>query len=886
MRVPSRSWVLRPGVAALLALGLLLALSQLPASGASAAPAAAPIVPPKLIKYVAAEYPKALFEKGLRGAVVVELHIGVDGTVLKAKVFESAGPDFDAAALKAATQLQFSPATRAGKAMAVAIRFRYSFKPELRVDRRGRARSMSRYERRGPVRSPPGFSSLTGILLERGTGRPVPGALVLLPKLNMETLSEADGTFRFGLLPPGRHGLYMPGTDHKALRRKVTIKANQTTTLKLRPERRSYLIYRATAVAPPQPGEMARRSLSAEEIQKIPGVYGDAYKVVQNLPGVARVGGGLLVVRGSAPQDTQMFMEGVRVPLFYHFGGLYSIINTDLLEGVDFMPGGYPLRYGRGNGGVLVSRLALPKADARWSGYVESNVFHTGVLLKGPLTDDTHLAIAGRRSYVDLILDAVVPEGVLPFSQAPRYYDWQVKLDHRFDSRTNATLFFFGSNDSVAALVDQPPAAFPDAHGDLETASNFYTLMGLLRHQGKGWKTQTTLGTLFASANLGLGEAFRFDVSGTEVTVRQDVTVGEGPVQLRGGLDFYWTPFEVEALLPQFSATGERGTGTGNPPVDAERIFLSMSGSQLMPGLWLDTVFKLRDDLEVVPGFRVDLFRDLGNGETISPRINARYDWSKALTLKGALGTTSQQAQPPQLMAPPVGNPALVAQRSMELAGGLEYRFTDYLDVDLQGFYKRQWDLIVTHQLTDTLGPLAPVPYNNDGTGAIVGMELLVRHKLANNFFGWIAYTLQQAERVDHPGYPSRPFGWDQTHILTALGSYKLPYNMEVGLRWRLTSGNPYTPLSTVIWNESTDSYTRVRSTEINSKRVPPFHQLDLRFDKKWVFDSWMLNAYLDVQNVYNHMSPTGIRYNFDASQQEYFTGLPIIPSFGLKAEF
>jgi len=867
----------RGALATLLVVGLGVAPTLL------AAPKPPPIVPPKLVTYVKAAYPKALFERGLRGTVVVELHLGLDGKVRKAKVFQSAGPDFDAAAVAAAQKLVFTPATQGGKAIAVAIRFRYVFKPEVAAKRRGRAGGMSRYQRRGPVMAPAGFASLAGTLLERGTGRPIQGALLVLPKLNKEAVSESDGTFRFGILPAGKHRLYVPGADHKPLRRRVTIKNGRTTKLTLRAERRSYLVYRATAVAPPQPGEMARRSLAAEEIQKIPGVYGDSFKVVQNLPGVARVGGGLLVVRGSAPQDTQMFMEGVRIPLFYHFGGLYSVVNTDLLAGVDFMPGGYPLRYGRGLGGVLSSRLALPRSDARWRGYVESNVFHTGAFVQGPITDDTHLTLAGRRSYVDLILDAVVPEGVLPFSQAPRYYDWQIKLDHRFGKRTSGTLFVLGSNDTVAALVDQPPAAFPDAHGDLETASNFVTGIALLRHQGKGWKARTTLGTMVATANLALGEAFRFDLIGTEVTVRQDVTLGEGPVQLRAGLDFYWTPFEVEALLPQFSATGERGRGSGNPPTDSERVFLTMEGSQLLPAMWLDTVFKLRDDLEVVPGVRVDLFRDLGNGETITPRINSRFDWSKELTLKAAVGTTSQQAQPPQLMAPPVGNPALVPQRSLEIAGGFEYRFTDYLDLDLQGFYKRLWDVIVTDS---SPAALASVPYNNDGTGRIIGMEFLLRHKLANNFFGWIAYTLQRAERVDHPGDPARLFGWDQTHILTALGSYKLPWNMEVGMRWRLTSGNPYTPLSTAVWNEQTDSYTRVRSTAINSKRMPPFHQLDFRFDKKWVFDTWMLDAYLDVQNIYNYMSPTGIRYNFDATQQEYFTGLPIIPSLGLKAEF
>lgn len=887
MRLPSTATRCAPNaaprgrIAALSVWAVVLLALTSPRAALTQAADTGKLVPPKIVTYAPAAYPKALFDKQLRGQVVLQLEIGTDGAVRKATVVESAGPDFDAAALEAGQKLVFTPAMMGDKPVPVALRFRYRFQPEVAAVRRARAPSMSRYDRRGPENVPPGFSSLTGVLIERGTGRPIEGTLVLLPKLGQEAITERDGSFRFGALPAGKHQLYIPGATHKALRQQVIIADGKTTTAELRAERKSYVIYRATAEAPPQPGEMARRSLSVEEIQKIPGVYGDAFKVVQNMPGVARNLGGLLVVRGSAPQDTQMFMEGVKIPLFYHFGGLYSIFNTDILEGVDFMPGGYPLRYGRGMGGVLASRLALPKADARWNGYVESNVFHTGFLVRGPITEDTHIAVAGRRSYVDLILDAVVPEGALPFSQAPRYWDFQLKLDHRFSNRTSMTLFAFGSDDSVAALVDTPPAAFPDAHGDLETTSNFTSIIGVLRHDGQDWTSRTTLGLLVSTANFALGSAFRFDAMSEEVTVREDLTFGSGPLQLRTGFDFYWTPFQVEALLPSVAATGERGTSGGNPP-GRERVFLTLDGSQVMPGVWVDAVFRLRDDLEVVPGVRLDLFRDLANGQTVTPRLNARYAWNKAVTLKGAVGTTSQVGLPPQLMDPPVGNPNLVPQQALEVALGSEYRHSEVVDFDVQVFYKRIWDLVVT----ETAGPFTAVPYSSDGTGRIYGLELLARHKLASNFFGWIAYTLQRAERVDHPGEPARLFGWDQTHILTALGSYKLPDNWEVGARWRLTSGNPYTPLATTVWNEQTDSYTRVPSTDKNSARVPPFHQLDVRVDKKWIFDSWMFSAYLDVQNVYNRYNPSSVNYNFDASEQAWFVGLPIIPSIGVKGEF
>ncbi|HAN31729.1 MAG TPA: hypothetical protein DCQ06_09055, partial [Myxococcales bacterium] len=643
----------------------------------------------------------------------------------------------------------------------------------------------------------------------------------------------------------------------------------------LRPERKSYTVYRATAEAPPEPGEMARRSLSVEEIQKIPGVNGDSFKVVQNLPGVGRPpgGAGLIVVRGSAPGDTKVYVEGVEIPSLFHFAGIYSIFNTDILEGIDFQPGGYRVRYGRGTGGVLGARLALPRKAERWTGYVESNVFHTGLLVKGPIGEDTSLAFAMRRSYIDLILGAVLPDGVLPLSVAPRYYDGQVKLDHRFSRRLSLTVFGFGSSDTLAGLLDEPPAAFPAARGNFETATAFWGVLGVLRYQGKDWTSRTTVGNVLSSLNFGFGNLFRFDLTSNRVTLRQDFTFGTGPVQLRAGMDWVWNPFTIEVLAPQLSTNGS------NQPSNI--VFTQQTGSEYQPAVWVDAVFKPLKGLEIVPGIRLDFYRKLADTQTFTPRINLRWQANQWLTVKGATGTNSQQPSPQQLAKAPVGNAALTAQRSWESAIGVEYRFNDYLDIDLQAFYKRLWDVP-----TRTEGLFPAVPFLNSGTGRIVGLELLVRHKLANNFFGWISYTLQSARRQDSPGAEDLPFSFDQTHILAILGSYKLPYNMEIGLRWRYVTGNPQTRVGASVWNEQVDNYTQVPSTCEFCERLPSFHQLDIRFDKKFVFDRFLLGVYLDLQNAYNRANPESIQYNFDATQSSYTSGLPLIPSFGIRGEF
>lgn len=860
--------------------GVLLLAATLAAAG--------PVQPPQMQRYVAPEYPASMLARGLRGAVVLQFVVEVDGSVGKVEVIESAGPEFDAAAISAAKLLRFTPATVDGKPTRVAIRFRYAFAPEMRIDRRGRARGLGRYDRRGNERVPSGFSSLGGRLIERGTRKPVAGALVTLPDLaerlggGAEAVSEGDGSFRFGALPDGSHRVVVEPADHRRATARVTVKDGKTTTLELLLTRRSYLVYRATAEAPPEPGEVSRRSLGVEEIQKIPGVYGDSFKVVQNLPGVARQAAGIPVVRGSAPQDTAVFVEGVRIQLLYHFGGLYSILNTDLLEGIDFTPGGNPVRYGRAMGGVLAARLALPRDDERWGGTLETNVFHTGILIRGPLGENTRLAFAARRSYIDTLLPTALEiagaADALPFTQLPRYWDYQLKLDHRFSDRTNATLFVFGTDDQVVGTLDRPPAAFPDARGNLQARSAFHSLVGVLRHQGRGLQSRTTLGVVNPIVDSSLGTAFKLTGEALELTFRQAFTFFEGPVQLRAGVDFFYRPFSVDVVGPFVAFTGERGTSGGNPP-SGPSLGLRLEGAEVQPAAWVDAVYRF-GKLELVPGVRFDLFRGLGGGQSATPRLNARYAVSETLTFKLATGTTSQPAQPPQLLDG-FGTPELDLQKSWEIAGGVETWLSDAVSVDAQLFHKRQWDLVVTNN------QIIPDPiYRNSGAGRIVGLELLVRHKPVGRFFGWLAYTVQRAERQDRPGEAWRLFGWDQTHILTALGTWKLPWDLEFGFRFRLTSGNPVTPLSTAVYNEKTDSYTRIRSENLFTERLPAFAQLDLRIDRRFAFDRFLLDLYIDVQNVTNRENPEFTQYNFDATQKRYGTGLPIIPSFGLRATF
>jgi outer membrane receptor for monomeric catechols len=175
--------------------------------------------------------------------------------------------------------------------------------------------------------------------------------------------------------------------------------------------------------------------------------------------------------------------------------------------------------------------------------------------------------------------------------------------------------------------------------------------------------------------------------------------------------------------------------------------------------------------------------------------------------------------------------------------------------------------------------------YDNKGSGRVIGLELVARHEFTNKFSGWLAYTLSRSTRHDSMATEDRLFDYDQTHILAVLGSYLLPRNWQVGGRFRLVSGNPITPVTGAVFNASNDRYDPTYG-KVNSDRLPLFHQLDLRVDKRWIYQQWILNLYLDIQNVYNHANVENYDYNFNYRKSNPQQGLPILTILGVKAEF
>jgi hypothetical protein len=171
-------------------------------------------------------------------------------------------------------------------------------------------------------------------------------------------------------------------------------------------------------------------------------------RVVQNLPGAARApfGLGMLIIRGTGPNDSGSYLDGMEVPILFHFGGLVSVFNSSILDRVDYFPGGYSVRLGRKLGGAveLTTKNEIPD---HFTGYAEADLLNSTLFVQGPIRKKLGYSVSLRRSYIDYLANPFLEKTQGILMQFPRYWDAQFKLDYKPTFRDSFQLMLFASDD-------------------------------------------------------------------------------------------------------------------------------------------------------------------------------------------------------------------------------------------------------------------------------------------------------------------------------------------------------------------------------------------------------------------------------------------------------
>ena len=304
-----------------------------------------------------------------------------------------------------------------------------------------------------PAPAPPPIpASLEGEVRNAADGTPFEDAMILVDG-ERAAQTDAQGRFQVRDLAPGRHLISVigpQGQDEHAeielgpgvsLKRSFRLSAGQVESIRL------------TQTAERPRREAGEVTLSQQEVAAVPGTFGDPVRVIENLPGTSRAPGGFggaLIVRGANPADSAVMMDGVQIPLLYHFGGLTSVVNSEFLSEVTFLPGGFGAQYGRATAGVAEVQSAPLTCD-RVRASASVDVLDAELFGCVPV-GRWRVAAAARRSYIDTflpaLLEAAAKEGESPVVVSPTYFDYQLKAETT-RARQRFEIFAFGSRDGL-----------------------------------------------------------------------------------------------------------------------------------------------------------------------------------------------------------------------------------------------------------------------------------------------------------------------------------------------------------------------------------------------------------------------------------------------------
>lgn len=260
---------------------------------------------------------------------------------------------------------------------------------------------------------------------------------------------------------------------------------------------------------------------------------------------------------------------------------------------------------------------------------------------------------------------------------------------------------------------------------------------------------------------------------------------------------------------------------------------------------------------------------------TLDPRLSAQLRVGDRLAYTASAGLYHQPPDARDLSVV-FGTPALGVSEAFHATFGQTANLTETLSVDAVGFYKS-----MTQLATRTLlpSPAAARALTELGRGEAYGVNLLLRQRPIYGFSGWISYSLSRSDRWTGDSGDHRLFDFDQTHVLAVVASQSVE-GFHFGLRFRLGSGMPRTPVFGAYYNAKDDRYEPVFGAQ-NSERLPLFYQLDLRAEKVFVVGRVEISVFADVQNVTNAANAEEVIYGYDFGGKDYVTGLPVLGVIG-----
>ena len=753
--------------------------------------------------------------------------------------------------------------------------------------------------------------TLTGTV-RGGRGEVLPGASVAVPALSTGTAADSLGHYSLRL-PAGRHEVVVAFVGYQQVARDLTLTRNQrlSFTLEESGNELGEVVVEGSVTLEQKlkSTQMGVEHLSIQEAKLLPALFGevDILKTLQLKPGVQSGGEGTsgLFVRGGSADQNLVLLDNAVVYNPNHLFGLFSVFNSDAVQGVDLYKSGFPAQFG----GRLSSVVDVKLREGDRQHYVATGgvgLISSRLTFEGPIRKGKgSFIVSGRRTYFDIFTRALnkANEKKENYSPIPDYYFYD------FNAKANYTL---GAKDQLflTGYLGRDVFGF-NSPGGFNFNFSWGNTIGTLR-----WN-HVFSPRLFLNTAVSVSD-YKYDL--TNRLDQFSFTLGSRITDYSGRTDLEYTPNDRHVLKAGAQLTQHKfgvgrldaNSGDGRINFGSDVNYFGLEGA-----LYASDNYRASDHLQLEGGLRLTGFRSGSNQYAgLEPRAAARYSFSERISLKANyalmyqyvhLVTNSGASLPTDIWYP--SRLGVRPQRSQQVSTGASFLLGKgkYLLTN-EVYYK--WG---QNQIDFKDGAQLFVNPELDsefifGRGWSYGNELYLEKKTGRTT-GWIGYTLAWSWRNFQPqrgtsgvnnGADFHPT-YDRRHNLTVVILHKLSTRINLTASFLYSSGSLTTlPLGRFGVQDIPGSSTGIDPRPVpiypdrNSYQLIPYHRLDLGVVYK-IGARRNQDLTLSIYNAYNRRNAYFVFFEtvkdkatdrttgFRAQQVSLF---PVIPSLTYNFRF
>lgn len=750
-----------------------------------------------------------------------------------------------------------------------------------------------------------------GNVYDKESGEPIIFGTVRLLNTNLGANTDVEGFFAIPNIPAGDYKLVATYVGYDSAVVDISVKAGgivfkniylSTAAIELGGVEISARKEQARADV-----QISKITVTTKQIRSLPSTGGepDIAQYLPVLPGIISSGdqGGQLYIRGGAPVQNRILLDGMTIYNPFHSIGFFSVFETEAIRSVDVLTGGFNAEHG-GRVSAIVDIKTREGNRKNFGGIVSASPFQGKVLLEGPIKKlkdtgggSTSFLITGKHSYLDQTS----------------------KVLYKYATDTSFYSFAAGDTSLSDVLKDVGlPFSFTDLYAKLSMIGDNGSKLHLF---GFNFNDRFNLPNIadLEWTNTGGGANFTLIPPNSNILIEG---LAAGSSYLIGLQEADGRPrtsaintFSVNMNFTSFHSKGEINYGfdfTGFNTDFAFRNALNIGFEQKDFNTEIAGFIKLKQQLGNIvfePGLRMQYFASQADMQ-IEPRLGVKINLSEGLRFKFAGGLYSQNlistvneldvvnlfvgflAGPERsLFKPASTEPADDRlQRAFHAVAGLEIDLGKNTELNVEPYYKGFTQLISINRnkLSST------DPDFETETGRAYGIDFSVRHEV-KDFYLWATYSLSYVDRND--GRQQYFTVFDRRHNANFLVTYNFGNKRlwEAGLRWNLGSGFPFTRTQGFYQNVNfqdlllTDVLTgnfplgTILSEKRNDGRLSYYHRMDLSLKRRFELGgNSKIDATLSVTNAYNRENI----FFVDRITNNRVNQLPILPSLALTYSF